>query len=145
MPCAEKDTRRCLIVILALSTIDVDEGLRFLPSVVEGDMRYRGQREMETRKTREYGLIWSALDLLLSALGAGIVPRIACHLRELGEEEKHLASLAFTHALETAYVHERHARFTQIEKERILKEFRAGLTLTGCRVAGAQAAPPSEP
>jgi len=46
--CGEKEPKRSFIAILALSRIDLDEELRFLPYVVKGDTKYRGQRALET-------------------------------------------------------------------------------------------------
>lgn len=127
--CGEKELRRCGIAIQALSRIDLDEGLQFLPNVAKGDMKYRGQRALESEDTRQYGKIWYELYLLLSRYDKGIVPRLAWHLWNLGEEEKRFVLSAFQRALDTAYVFKRDARFTESEKEEMLREFKRGLGL----------------
>jgi len=125
--CGEKEPRRCGIAILALSSIDLDEGLRFLPDVVEGDMKYRGQRALESEHTRKYGYVWDELNTLLSFHDKGIVAHLARHQGGLGEDEKRFMLLAFEHALDTAYVFKRDSRFTEAEKAEMLTEFKRGL------------------
>jgi len=127
--CGEKELRRCGIAIQALSRLDMDEGLQFLPDLVKGDMKYRGQRALESEDARQYGKIWYELDLLLSRYDKGIVPRLAWHLRGLSKEEKRFVLRAFEHALDTAYVFKRDTRFTEAEKEEMLREFKRGLGL----------------
>jgi hypothetical protein len=125
--CGEREPRRCGIAILALSRIDLDEGLRFLPDVVKGDMEYQRTVGPETEDYRQYGYTRYEFDLLLSFHDKVIVSRLASHVRDLGAREKRFVLLAFEHALETAYVFKRNARFTQAEKEQMLREFERGL------------------
>jgi hypothetical protein len=128
-PCGEREPKRSSVAILALSRIAVDEGLRFLPCVVRGDVKYRGKRALDTEDTTRYGHIWGELNTLLSFHDKGIVSRLAWHLRNLSLEEKRFVLSAFKHALDTAYVFKRDARFMEPEKGEMLQEFERGLGL----------------
>jgi len=134
--CAKKDTKRSDIAVLALSRIDLEKALTYLPAVIRGDLKnpeQRGWYWTEQGKKRDlvkHGMAAHLFDLLLSFHDETIVPKMARHLQELEEEEKTYALKAFRAALERLdEFYPRHEKVSQEAKAKMWAEFEKGVGL----------------
>lgn len=122
----ENPNRASLLAIDALSRIDVDVALIFLPVEIAGDFQFRERRARQNLKP--FALIQETFLRLLDTHGRNIVPKIASRLRTLDAAQKQFALETFKGIMQRLVIPAMDGQILEEEeKKALVQEFIEGL------------------